>query len=214
MSAKNAALQHHFEDLGQQYESSQLGMWAFLVQEILFFGGLFLGYLVYRSSYPEAFKIGSSLLDVKLGGINTAVLIASSLTMALAVYWAQKGDKKKIILFLTLTLILGSTFLGIKVVEYSHKWHHGLVPGEMFAYSGPLADQVRIFYSFYFAMTGMHALHMIIGAGLIVWLMVKAARGRFTAEYSTPVEMFGLYWHFVDIVWIYLFPLLYLIGRS
>ena len=213
MSAKNVALQHHFETLEQQYESSQLGMWAFLVQEILFFGGLFLGYLVYRSSFPEAFHIGSGLLDITLGSVNTAILISSSLTMALAVYWAQKGDKNKTVFFLVATLVLGSAFLGVKYVEYSHKWHAGLLPGDMFAFDGPHANQVRIFFSFYFAMTGMHALHMIVGAGILIWLILQARNGRFTAEYNTPVKMFGLYWHFVDIVWIYLFPLLYLIGR-
>ncbi|MFQ5650596.1 MAG: cytochrome c oxidase subunit 3 family protein [bacterium] len=214
MATKNVALQHHFEDLEQQFEASSLGMWTFLVQEILFFGGLFAGYLVYRTMYPEAFHIGSASLDVLLGGINTAVLICSSLTMALAVYWAKQGDKRRIILFMVLTLALGCTFLGIKVVEYAHKVHAGLVPGTMFAYDGPMAGQVRIFFSFYFSMTGMHALHMVVGAGLLIWLIIQTAKGRYTAEYNTPVEMFGLYWHFVDIVWIYLFPLLYLVGRS
>lgn len=213
MSAKNVALQHHFEDLDQQFEASSLGMWAFLVQEVLFFGGIFAGYLLYRSTYPQAFHDGSHHLDILLGTVNTAVLILSSLTMALAVYWAHKGHKQRIILFLVFTLILGSVFLGIKVVEYSHKFHDGLIPGTMFTWDGPMADQVRIFYTFYFVMTGMHALHMIVGAGLLIWLIVLAKRGRFTAEYNTPVELFGLYWHFVDIVWIYLFPLLYLIGR-
>lgn len=213
MATENPALQHHFEDLDQQFEASSLGMWAFLVQEILFFGGLFCGYLVYRSMYPEAFLVGSAKLDIYLGSVNTAVLIGSSLTMALAVYHGHKGNKKGIILFMILTLVLGSVFLGIKVVEYSHKWHDGLIPGTMFAYEGPFADQVRIFFSFYFVMTGMHALHMIVGVGILLWLIAQAAKGRYTAEYNTPVEMFGLYWHFVDIVWIYLFPLLYLIGR-
>ncbi len=214
MSSKNVALQHHFKDLGQQFEASRLGMWVFLAQEILFFGGLFAGYVVYRSMYPVAFNIGSSLLDVQLGGINTAILIGSSLTMAMAVYSAQKGDKKKTIIFLVATLLLGCSFLGIKVVEYSHKFHAGLLPGDGFSLDSPHAGQVRIFMSFYFAMTGMHAAHMIIGAGLLVWLIIKTAKGRFSAEYNTPVELFGLYWHFVDIIWIYLFPLLYLMGRS
>ncbi len=213
MSSQPQVLQHHFEDLEQQFESSSLGMWAFLITEILFFGGLFTGYLVYRTMYPEAFKLGSALLDVQLGGLNTAVLIGSSLTMAMAVYWAQKGDKNKIVLFLALTIVLGAVFLGVKVVEYSHKVHDHLLPGDGFTFAGPFADQVRIFISFYFTMTGMHAFHMIIGIGLMIYLIVRARQGWYSATYNTPVEMIGLYWHFVDIVWIYLFPLLYLLGR-
>jgi len=213
LSGENAVLQHHFEDLEQQFESSALGMWAFLVTEILFFGGLFAGYLLYRFKYPEAFVLGSHELDVTLGAVNTAVLICSSLTMALAVYWAHLGEKKKIILFIVLTIVLGLVFLGIKTVEYSHKWHEHLMPGPGFAFEGPYADQVRIFLSFYFVMTGMHAFHMIVGIGLMIYLIVKASKGAYTKEHSTPVEMSGLYWHFVDIVWIFLFPLLYLIGR-
>ncbi len=214
MANHHHALQHHFEDLEQQFESASLGMWAFLITEILFFGGLFAGYLVYRSLYPEAFAVGSYKLDVLLGGVNTVVLICSSLTMALAVYWAHKGERTKIVVFLFLTIVLGAAFLGIKAVEYTHKFHAGLAPGNAFSYDGPFADQVRIFYSFYFSMTGMHALHMVIGIGLLTYLIIRARQGAYTAEYSTPVEMIGLYWHFVDIVWIYLFPLLYLIGRS
>lgn len=213
MSGDKAVLQHHFEDLEQQFNSAALGMWTFLITEVLFFGGMFAGYLIYRFKYPEAFMLGSHELDVALGTINTAVLICSSLTMALAVYWGQHGDKKKIILFIVLTMILGATFLGIKSVEYTHKYHEHLLPGPGFQFDGPYADQVRIFISFYFVMTGMHAFHMIIGMGLMIWLINKARKGVFTREYSTPLELSGLYWHFVDIIWIFLFPLLYLIGR-
>ena len=214
MTDQQTALAHHFEDLDQQYESSTLGMWAFLATEVLFFGGLFTGYLVYRSNYPEAFDIGSALLDIQLGAINTAVLIFSSLTMAMAVHSAQQGNKNKIALFLILTIILGSIFLGIKAVEYSHKIHVHLLPGPSFALDSPHVDQVRIFYSFYFTMTGMHAFHMVIGIGLLSYLVIQARKGRYKTTYNTPVDMIGLYWHFVDIVWIFLFPLLYLIGRT
>ncbi|RMF65919.1 MAG: cytochrome c oxidase subunit 3 family protein [Calditrichaeota bacterium] len=188
-------------------------MWAFLVTEVLFFGGLFAGYLVYRSKFPDAFVMGSHELDITLGATNTAVLICSSLTMALSVYWAQQGKRTHLILFLILTMILGATFLGIKAVEYTHKAHEHLLPGNGFEFEGPYSDQVRIFFSFYFAMTGMHAFHMIIGLGLLSYLVYNAKKGRFSPDYNTPVEMIGLYWHFVDIVWIFLFPLLYLIGR-
>jgi cytochrome c oxidase subunit 3 len=201
---------HQFEDAEQQYSAASLGMWLFLVQEVMFFGGLFLTYAVYRSWYPEAFAHGSHHLDIRLGAFNTAVLIASSLTMALAVHAAQTGHRLRLVGFLFLTLVLGCTFLGVKAVEYSHKWHEGLVPGLQWHLQAPDARQQFIFFSLYFAMTGMHALHMVVGAVGLVILIAFAVQGKYTAEYNTPVEMFGLYWHFVDIVWIFLFPLLYL----
>lgn len=209
----NPALAHHFEDMQQQYEASTLGMWAFLITEVMFFGGLFLGYTVYRASYPEAFAEGSHHLDITLGALNTAILICSSLTMALAVYWGQKGEAKKIVTFLVLTLFLGAAFLGIKAVEYSHKFHDHVVPGPAFNAAQFDSPNTQIFFSFYFAMTGLHAFHMIIGAGILIYLIAQARRGRYTVAYNSPIEIFGLYWHFVDIVWIFLFPLLYLIGR-
>jgi cytochrome c oxidase subunit 3 len=192
---------------------STLGMWVFIAQEILFFGGLFGVYTVYRILYPEAFVIGSSHLDITLGAFNTAVLLLSSLTMALAVHGAQTGRRNQLIIMLVLTLVLGSTFLGVKAVEYNHKWHDHLIPGPHFSDPGPHENQVELFYSLYFGLTGLHALHMVIGAGLLIWLLVKALRGRFHPGYYNPVEATGLYWHFVDVVWIFLFPLLYLLGR-
>jgi cytochrome c oxidase subunit 3 len=212
-SESQFALAHQFDDLEQQSEAASLGMWTFLITEILFFGGLFAGYAVYRSSYPQAFASGSHHLDVVLGAINTVVLISSSLTMALAVHAAQQGQRKALIAFLFLTILLGSVFLGIKGVEYAHKFEEHLVPGRAFTYDGPYAQHAQLFFSFYFAMTGMHALHMVIGVGILAVLAVLAWRHRFSPVYYTPVEMTGLYWHFVDIVWIFLFPLLYLIGR-
>jgi cytochrome c oxidase subunit III len=212
--AHHPALQHHFDDLEQQFEASGLGMWVFLVTEVMFFGGLFMAYLVYRTWYPQAFAEGSRHLDVTLGGINTVILIASSLTMAMAVYAGQQGNRKGQLVYLTLTLLFGFGFLGIKAVEYAEKFRDHLVPGPTFEWHGAANPaNVQMFYSLYFAMTGLHALHMIIGAGMIVVLMIMAAKGRFTREWSTPVEVGGLYWHFVDIVWIFLFPLLYLIER-
>lgn len=211
MSKSSTALAHQFDDMQQQFEAASVGMWVFLATEVMFFGGLFAGYAAYRSKYPAAFAEGSHHLDVLLGGINTAVLIASSLTMALAVHSAQLGKRRALVLFLILTMLLGSVFLGIKYVEYSHKWHAHLVPGRHFQYEGQ--PQVELFLSFYFAMTGMHALHMVVGVGLMLVLLGLALRGRFSPDYYTPVEMGGLYWHFVDIIWIFLFPLLYLIGR-
>lgn len=210
---QHAELAHHFDDLEQQYEAASLGMWVFLLTEIMFFGGLFAGYTVYRTAYPGAFAEGSHHLDLVLGSMNTAVLIGSSLTMALAVRAAQIGQRKALVTFLLCTLLLGLVFLSIKGVEYRHKFIEHLFPGSSFDYQGPNAGQVQIFFSFYIGMTGMHALHMIIGIGLMAVLALRAWQGRFSPTYYAPVEIVGLYWHFVDIVWIFLFPLLYLLGR-
>ncbi len=203
--------QHQFETMEQQQETSTLGMWAFLVTEVMFFGGLFGAYTVYRYLYPQAFSAASQHLNYIIGAINTGVLIGSSMTMALAVRAAQLGNRRSQVVFLLLTIVLGSTFLGIKVVEYHDKFLHHLVPGSDFHFEGPYGREAQIFFSLYFAMTGMHAVHMIIGIGMLSTLTVLAWRGNFSSQYYTPVELGGLYWHFVDIVWIYLFPLLYLI---
>jgi cytochrome c oxidase subunit III len=205
--------QHHFDDVEQQHQASWLGMWVFLATEVMFFGGMFACYFAYRHWYLQAFAAASNHLDVLLGGINTAVLICSSFTMALAVHSAETSRRKPLIRFLTLTIILGLVFLGIKFYEYHTKFEEYLVPGSSFRFEAALARPAEIFFSLYFAMTGMHAVHMIIGIGLLTALIVKARRGRFSAFYHTPVELTGLYWHFVDIVWIFLFPLLYLLGR-
>lgn len=287
-------LQHQFDDMQQQQESVTIGMWMFLVQEIMFFGGLFTAYLVFRSRYPMAFAAGSNHLDAFWGGLNTLVLIVSSFTMALTVYYAQKSNRTMQIVMILLTMFFGSVFLGVKVIEYSDKYNHGLIPvtgwnkktpkaetaslpfetkasakeqhsenqhnqhgdghekpyinetgdfqwnyggedlvmlakqkgwltkAEEIGYFDPITkefdpkrfqDKVRIFYWLYFAMTGLHALHMVVGLMIMSWLLWKAWQGTFSAEYYSPVEISGLYWHFVDIVWIFLFPLLYLLGR-
>ena len=295
-------LQHQFEDMKQQEESVSIGMWMFLVQEIMFFGGLFTVYLVFRSRFPMAFAAGSNHLDVVMGFANTLVLIVSSLTMALTVFFAQKGNRVLQVVFILLTMAFGVVFLGVKAVEYTDKYNHGLIPvdgwnkvipegehentehastitlpfetkvsaaetapemevstteklteveehhanpygkfqiaekdlelveeaqtgnyltrAEQIGYfsNGKIdktkfTGKVQIFFWIYFVMTGLHALHMIIGLGVMLWLLWKAWLGTFTAEYFAPVEMAGLYWHFVDIVWIFLFPLLYLLGR-
>jgi len=209
-------LKHHFADLEQQKATSTFGMWLFLVTEIMFFGGMFASYLIYRLSYYNAWVAGSQTMEIKLGAANTAVLICSSLTMVMAVHSAKLGKRKLTAIFLLLTLLLGLTFLGVKAVEYHGHWVHHEVPGANFHFEHEGnydPRQVSIFFSLYFAMTGMHALHMIIGAGLLTWLLIANARKRFSAEYNSPIEMVGLYWHFVDLVWIYLFPLLYLISH-
>jgi cytochrome c oxidase subunit III len=232
--AGHPALQHHFENMEQQREAGTLGMWVFLVTEIMFFGGMFLAYTLYRYEYPQAFAAASNHLDIKLGTVNTVVLIVSSFTMAMAVFSTQVGKRRNSIIFLILTMVLGLTFLGIKAVEYHDKYVDNLIPGQLIPghpfspqvakegdtdphklhlVSGATVQNVQMFYWIYFAMTGMHALHMIIGIGIMTVILILAIRGRFGPEYHAPVEISGLYWHFVDIIWIFLFPLLYLLGR-
>ena len=213
MSEHSTALAHQFDDLEQQKEASVFGMWIFLVTEIMFFGGMFTGYTVYRYRLHEAFMAGSDKLDLVLGGVNTVVLILSSLTMALAVHAAQTSRRKQLIWFLILTMALGAVFLGIKAVEYTHKFHENLVPGPSFQFDGVAHHRSELYFSFYFAMTGFHALHMIVGIALLAVILWMSVKGRFSPEYHNPVEVSGLYWHFVDIVWIFLFPLLYLVGH-
>jgi cytochrome c oxidase subunit 3 len=216
----------------QQKESSTLGMWLFLVTEIMFFGGLFTTYVVYRTMYPAAFAAASSTLNVPLGALNTAVLICSSLTMALAIRSAQVNWRKGTMLFLVLTMVLGGVFLGVKAVEYHDKFVEHHVPGHilntpfnfvlenaheartMQAADADYRRHTEIFFSLYFIMTGIHATHMIIGLGILAVLLFYSWRGKFDSEYYNPLEMTGLYWHFVDIVWIFLFPLLYLLGAN
>ena len=207
------ALAHHFADLEQQKEAASLGMWLFLVTEVLFFGGLFAVYSVYRSWYPEAFAASSHEMVVWAGTLNTVVLITSSLTMALAVRAAQVGERRVVMWFLAATMLLGLAFLGIKAFEYYTEFAEHHVPGPGFAFEPAYARQAQIFFSLYFVMTGLHALHMVIGLGLMAVMFQWVWRGTITREYSSPIEISGLYWHFVDIVWIFLFPLLYLIGR-
>jgi len=216
-------LLHHFVNAEQQRDAASLGMWLFLATEIMFFGGMFCAYLIYRYAYYNEFAAGSRSIDIWLGTINTAVLICSSLTVALGVRAAQMGKRKLLVILLLLTILFGFAFLGIKGVEWFDKYKEHHVPGNSFnvddmvkAYPQIHIDQQheQIYFSLYFAMTGLHALHMIIGIGIFVFLTYYAWKGRYTPKYYTPIEMGGLYWHFVDIVWIYLFPLLYLIDRK
>ncbi len=226
-SAHATGLAHHFADLDQQKEAASFGMWVFLVTEILFFGGMFATYTIYRNLYYDAFSAGSHHLSWKIGFFNTLVLIASSLTMAMAVHSAAVGRRPRIVLFLVLTILLGSVFLGVKYFEYREKIapclgdgpHRGcLLPGagfdaETLHLESGAAREAQIYFSLYFGMTGLHATHMIVGIPILGIIAGMAQRGRFSPGWHTPVEMVGLYWHFVDIVWIFLFPLLYLIGH-
>jgi cytochrome c oxidase subunit III len=207
-------LQHHFDSLEQQHEAATLGMWLFLITEVLFFGGLFLAYTLYRIWYPVAFAEASRELDIVLGAFNTAVLIGSSLTMAFAVRSAQTGKQRATVVWILLTMLLGLIFLIVKYFEYKEKFEHHHVPGPNFAFEGPQAGPAQIYFSLYFLMTGLHATHMIIGFVIMAVIAWMAHKKRFTPEWYTPVEISGLYWHFVDIVWIFLFPLLYLVDRA
>jgi len=221
--AHDPALLHHFASAQQQKNAASLGMWLFLVTEIMFFGGMFCAYLIYRLAHFNAFAAGSQQLNVGLGALNTAVLLVSSLTVVLAVKAAEAGARKQLVTYLVITVLLGLTFLVVKGFEYAEKFEKHHVPGSTFQFTDKFddngkqipvnANEAQLFFSLYFAMTGMHALHMIIGCGLFTGLAILAWKGHYTPGYFTPVENAGLYWHLVDIIWIYLFPLLYLISR-
>lgn len=219
-SAHATHLAHHFETPTQQKQAASLGMWAFLATEVMFFGGLFTGFAVYRFTTPQAFAIAARQLNVVLGSVNTAVLLTSSLTVALAVRAGQTGDRRAQVRYLLLTMLLGLAFLAIKGTEYAEEYKKHLVPALNFSTEALkipaetdelVVRRTEMFFVFYFFMTGLHALHMIIGIGVFAVIALMASRGRFTPEYHTPLEISGLYWHFVDIVWVFLYPLLYLI---
>ena len=214
IATHNPDLQHHFATMEQQTEAAVMGMWVFLITEIMFFGGMFLGYMVYRTMYYQAWLEGSQHMDFWWGTINTVVLLCSSLTMAAAVRATQLGLRKSTVTLLGITILFGLAFLGIKAIEYyGHIVTDHQFPGPGFRFEGANPSQVQMFFSFYFAMTGFHALHMVIGVGLVAFIAYQAWNGRYGAHYYTPVENVGLYWHFVDIVWIYLYPLFYLISH-
>lgn len=205
---------HHFASAEDEFEACKQGMWVFLVTEVLMIGGLFVAYGIFRGLYPEMFHEAHKFLNVKMGATNTVVLILSSLTMVLGVSATQRGQRDRAIRFLLTTLFLASIFLVVKYFEYTHKFHDGLLPGGYFTNQELLekAPKSSLFFSLYFVMTGIHALHVIVGMGLIAWILKRSARKEFGPQYYTPVELVGFYWHFVDLVWIYLFPLLYLVG--
>jgi cytochrome c oxidase subunit 3 len=211
LSESTSRLAEQFDNLEQQTQAATLGMWTFLITEVLFFGGLFTAYTEYRVRHPDVFAHASNHLYVSLGVINTGVLILSSFTMALAIHFAHLNRKRALILSLLGTMFLGAVFLGIKGTEYYLEYQEHLVPGVSFKYEG--SPDAVLFFSFYFVMTGAHALHMIIGEGILATMVILSWLNRFSSEYYSPVEVSGLYWHFVDIVWIFLFPLLYLVGR-
>lgn len=202
---------HHFRDAMHEFLSAKEGIWLFMVTEILMFGGLFVGYFLMHSRFPQTFAEGASFLDWKAGSINTVVLIISSWTMALSIHFIQVGKNKAATKALITTLVCGAIFMAIKYTEYSHKFHDGLLPGKFFAHEGSIAQNLGLYFGFYFAMTGLHGIHVLAGMALITWVLIRHLRGDFDPHYFTPVEGVGIFWHIVDLVWIFLFPLLYLI---
>ena len=207
----NPRHQHHFATMEQQFDSAKIGMWLFLATEVLLFGGLFVGFGLMQGQHPEAFKAAHHHLDKRLGFLNTIVLLVSSWTMVMAVHSASINKRKALIGFLIATLLCAGTFMVVKYFEYEHKIHEGTLPGKYYSYKGPHEDKERLFFSFYFMMTGLHGFHVLGGMVGISWLLFMAAKGAFSAAWYTPVDLLGLYWHLVDLIWIYLFPLLYLI---
>jgi cytochrome c oxidase subunit 3 len=207
------ALRHQFDDVAQQKDVSTLGMWIFLATEVLFFGGMFCCYTVYRAAYPAAFGHASNHLDLMMGAVSTAILICSSYFMACAVNSAATGKRGALVGFLALTILFAVAFLVVEMSEWHGLYQEGLMPGFNFTYKDIDPNHVQLFFGLYFAMTGLHATHVTIGVVLLGVMLVRAMRGAFTPGYYTPVEITGLYWHFVDLVWIFLFPLYYLIAR-
>jgi cytochrome c oxidase subunit III len=205
-------LAHHFSDVDQQKDAAKLGMWIFLLTEILLFGGLFCAYAIYRAWNPDMFHNAHKVLSMPLGATNTIVLITSSVTMALAIRSMQLGSKKQTLWYLATTLVLAGTFLVIKYFEYAHKFHEGQLPGKYYTFTGIEGNNPHVFFSVYFMMTGLHGIHVIGGMSVIGWLLYKTKNNAFSADYYTPLELTGLYWHLVDLIWIFLFPLFYLIG--
>jgi cytochrome c oxidase subunit 3 len=213
VGSPNFHVAHHFDTADTQFDSGRMGVWIFLVTEILFFGGMFCAFFVFRSWYFDGFKEAHHHLDKVMGAINTIVLIASSLTMALGVRSAQQTNTRRTVIMLALTIGFACVFLVIKYFEYSHKFHEGLLPGAALAVDKfQTGYDAGVFFAVYFMMTGVHGLHVVIGIGLITWILIRAAKGEFSSRYYAPVEGVGLYWHLVDLIWIYLFPLLYLVG--
>jgi cytochrome c oxidase subunit 3 len=224
----HSLLHHHFDDLDQQRECNSLGMWSFLATEVMMFGGLFFAYTLYRHLYPGGFHVGSHHLNITLGTINTFVLLFSSLTMALGVHAASESNSRALVTWLVITWLFGASFLGIKYVEWTTDYKEGLVPGLNFSYyqepgeaetrqqelvhQNTTEHAVMMYFVIYFCMTGLHALHMVVGLVLVGTFIVMGSRRRFENGNDQPVEIMGLYWHLVDIVWIFLFPLLYLIA--
>ncbi|MEN0058005.1 MAG: cytochrome c oxidase subunit 3 family protein [Bdellovibrio sp.] len=211
---RSAHVSHHFKDATQEYDSGKQGIWLFMVTEILMFGAILVGYGIFHNIYPEMFAEGAKTLDWRMGFINTLVLIFSSFTMAISISFVQKNETKKAAFALATTVLCGAIFMVIKYFEYSHKFHLGLYPGHFLdtAKVGAEHANLGMYFGFYYCMTGLHGIHVLVGMGLIIWLLIRTIRGDFHSQYWLPVEGVGIFWHIVDLIWIFLFPLLYLVG--
>lgn len=207
----DSRLAHHFATFEQQFDAAKIGMWLFLATEILMFGGLFVGFALQQAAHPQAFFEAHHHLDKRLGALNTIVLLFSSFTMVMAVHSAATNKQKQTVRYLAITILCAAVFLVVKFFEYEHKFHEGLLPGAFYSHKGDHVPNQFIFFSFYFMMTGLHGIHVLVGMAVITWMLLRARKGAFDATYYSPVEMTALYWHLVDLIWIYLFPLLYLI---
>lgn len=205
---------HHFKNGDHQFFTAKLGMWVFVLQEVLFFSPLFVAYLIFQWQYFDSFHLAAKQLDWKMGAVNTVVLLISSFTMASAVTAAQKGNRSALSMNLFVTILCGCAFMVVKYFEYSHKVHAGTLPGQYFSNPELLAQapQAPLFFTLYFCMTGLHGFHVLVGIGVLTWLWWRSRRSEFGTNYFTPIEMTGIYWHLVDLIWIYLFPLLYLVS--
>ena len=204
-------LAHHFESLEKQTHAARLGMWLFLATEVLLFTALFAAYGVYRFLYTEGFEQSSRAIETWIGLVNTIVLVTSSFTVAMGLDAATRGRGRRTALLWGVSVALALVFLGFKAVEYSHHFHEGQLPGRFYTFEGVQAPGAPIFFALYFLITGLHGIHVVIGMTVLTVVAVMAYRGKFSAEYHTPVELGGLYWHLVDLIWIFVFPLIYLI---
>lgn len=211
---KAAHVAHHFRSAEEQYQSSKEGIWLFMVTEILMFGAILIGYIIFRNIYPEMFAEGAKSLDWRLGFVNTLVLIFSSFTMAISISFAQKNQTKNAAIALATTVLCGAIFMCIKYFEYTHKFHMGLYPGKFLDVTAVGAEHANLgmYFGFYYTMTGLHGIHVLVGMALITWLLFRTIRGDFHSQYWVPIEGVGIFWHIVDLIWIFLFPLLYLVG--
>lgn len=201
---------HHYNSAEHEFETSKFGIWLFLCTEVLMFGGLFVAYAIFSRKFPEVFAEGAKFLDWRYGTVNTVLLLLSSLTIALAVHFLQKNNTRAAVINLAITLVCGLGFMTVKYLEYSHKFHEHLFPGKYFAHESAV-DNLALYFSLYFSMTGLHGIHVIIGLAFITWVLIRAYKNEFNASYHTPVECVALFWHLIDLIWIYLFPLLYLV---
>jgi cytochrome c oxidase subunit 3 len=212
MSAEaHPALAHHFESLEKQAHAARLGMWLFLATEVLLFTALFAAYAVYRYLFHDSFAEASRHIETWIGLVNTIVLVTSSFTVAMGLHRATRGDGKGTALFFGVSVLLALVFLGFKAVEYTHHFQEGQLPGRFYTYAEVTGPGASLFFSLYFLITGLHGIHVIIGMTVLAVTAFRAARGAFSVEYHVPVELAGLYWHLVDLIWIFVFPLIYLI---